>query len=57
MKPQEYVAEVLSILANLRVASLIATGHADEEKPPHPKEELLYEKLHFDRYGKPYTKP
>jgi nitroreductase len=51
---QEYVAEILHIPTKMRVESIIAVGYPDENKTPHPKEELLSEKVHFDIYGRPY---
>jgi nitroreductase len=51
---QEYVAETLHIPAKMRVESIIAIGYPDEKKPPRGKDELLYEKVHSDTYGRPY---
>lgn len=51
---EEYVAGILNIPAQLKVASIIAIGYPDMQKPPHKAEELLYEKVHRDIYGKPY---
>ncbi len=53
---QEYIAETLHLPAKLQVESIIAVGYPDEKKPPHGKEELLYEKVHRDSYGSPYYK-
>lgn len=53
---QEYIAELLGIPAQMRVESIIAVGYPDEKLPPHEKEELLYEKVHRDTYGRPYYK-
>lgn len=53
---QEYVSETVNIPAKLNVESIIAIGYPDEKKPPHGKEELLYEKVHSDIYGRPYYK-
>ena len=51
---QEYVFETLNIPATMGVECIIAIGYPDEEKPPHRKEELLYEKVHCGIYGRPY---
>jgi len=51
---QEYVFETLNIPATMRVECIIAIGYPDEQKPPHKAEELLYEKVHADIYGRPY---
>ena len=48
---QEYVRELLHIPEHLNVESIIAVGYPAEEKNPHRKEELLYDKVHVDRYG------
>jgi nitroreductase len=53
---QEHVTETLNIPAKMRVESIIAVGYPDETKPPHGKEELLYEKVHRNIYGRPYYK-
>ena len=54
---EAYVSEVLKIPPKLRVESIIAVGYSDEIKPPHKKEELQYEKVHLNQYGKLYTNP
>jgi nitroreductase len=53
---QTYVSETLLIPANMRVESIVAVGYPDEKKPPHRKDELLYEKIYLGIYGKPYYK-
>ncbi|GMT48145.1 MAG: nitroreductase [bacterium] len=52
---EEYVSGVLNIPGNLRVESVIAIGYPDEKKPPHSREELQYEKVHLDLYGRSYV--
>ncbi|MBW1698547.1 MAG: nitroreductase family protein [Deltaproteobacteria bacterium] len=47
-----YIQELLKIPAHLKVESIIAVGYPDEEKPPHAKAELQYDKVHYDAYGK-----
>jgi len=51
---QEFIAETLHLPARLQVESIIAVGYPDEKLPPHKKEELLFEKVHRDTYGRPY---
>jgi nitroreductase len=51
---EEYISGILHIPAKMKVESIIAIGYPDEQKPPHGKEELLYEKVHNDIYGRPY---
>jgi len=53
----DYVAEILDIPPKLKVECIIAMGYPDEEKPPHKKEELQYDKVYLDMYGKPYKNP
>jgi len=48
---QEYVCELLEIPRRLNVQSIIAIGYPAEQKPPHRKEDLQYEKVYFDLYG------
>ncbi len=49
---QEYIRELLNIPENLNVESIVAIGYPAETKPPHKKESLQYEKIHFDFYGR-----
>lgn len=49
---QEYVQKLLNIPENLNVESMIAIGYPAESKPPHRKENLQYEKVHYNAYGK-----
>jgi nitroreductase len=53
---QEYIAETLDLPSRLQVESIIAVGYPGEKLPPHKKEELLFEKVHRDVYGRPYYK-
>jgi len=54
---EAYVSDVLNIPPKLKVESIIAVGYPAETKPPHKKEELQYEKIYLDQYGKLYTCP
>lgn len=49
---EPYIAEVLGLPKNLKVLSMVAIGYPDEAKPGHAKEELLYDRIHRNRYGK-----
>ena len=49
---QEYVQELLNIPENLNVESMIAIGYPAESKPPHRKENLQYEKVYYNEYGR-----
>ena len=53
---QDYIAELLNIPAQMQVESIIVVGYPDEKLPPHEKEELLFEKVYRETYGKPYYK-
>ena len=46
-----YIRGLLHIPEQLKVVAMIAIGHPAEEKAPHPKETLLYEKVFYERYG------
>ena len=52
---EAYVSDVLNIPPKLKVESMIAVGYPAETKPPHKKEELQYEKMFLNQYGKLYT--
>lgn len=51
---ETYVADVLNIPTKHKIESIIAVGYPDETKPFHKKEELQYEKAHYNQYGKLY---
>ena len=46
-----YISEILNIPENLEIEAIVAAGYPDEQKPSHLKEELLYGKLHYGRFG------
>jgi nitroreductase len=48
---QTYVQELLNIPETLNVESLVAVGYPAESKPPHRREDLQYEKIHYNAYG------
>jgi len=52
---ETYVSEILNIPENLCVESMIAVGYPDEKKSSHRKEDLQYEKVYRDAYGKAYV--
>ena len=49
---QEYISKLFSIPEKIKVESIIAVGYPDEQKPPHKKETLQYEKVYLNSYGK-----
>lgn len=48
---EAYIADLLNIPSNFKVESIIAVGYPAESKSPHPKAELLNERIHLNRYG------
>lgn len=46
----EYVKEALDIPSNLEVDAIIAVGYPAEEKRSRNEDELLYEKIHYEKY-------
>jgi nitroreductase len=48
------VAQILGLPEGLEVEAIVAVGYPDEFKAPHQAEGLLWERLHKDKYGKPY---
>ncbi|MCF7935594.1 MAG: nitroreductase family protein [Synergistales bacterium] len=50
-KAEDVAREILGIPAHYRVASIIALGYGNEEKPGHPREELPLHKVHRNRYS------
>ena len=48
---QDYLSELLNVPEKMMIDSVIAMGYPDEEKPPHKKEELQYEKVYLNAYG------
>ena len=49
---EAYVMDVLGITPQLKVESIIALGYPDETKPFHKKEDLQYEKVHDNQFGR-----
>ena len=48
---EDYIVEILQIPKGRKVEAIIAVGYPDEEKPPHKKEDLPFEKLHLNSFG------
>ena len=51
---EAYICRILNIPARMKVEAIIAVGYPDEVKGPHRKEELQYQKVFHDFYGKAY---
>ena len=49
---KEYICDLLSIPKDLEIESIIAIGYPNQKLPPHLKDELQYEKVHYEGYGK-----
>lgn len=49
---EQYIRELLNIPQNFNVESMIAIGYPAEKKSPHPKEDLQYDKVYYNVYGK-----
>jgi nitroreductase len=47
----EYVAKLLGLPAGLEVEAIVAIGYPQESKPGHSRESLLFERVHYGRYG------
>jgi len=51
---EEYICEILDMPTGRKVEAIIAIGYPDEKKPPHEKEELHFDRVYLNRYGKAY---
>jgi len=49
---EEYTRGILKIPENINVLSIIALGYPDEEKIPKNENELLYERVFYNSFGK-----
>jgi nitroreductase len=47
----DYIRDILNIPKKLNVESIVAVGYPAEKKSPHRKDELEYQKVHYDVYG------
>jgi nitroreductase len=48
---EEYLRGLLKIPENLKIEAVIAIGYPAEKPAPHPKEELQYEKVHYNAFS------
>lgn len=48
----EYVSRLLGLPEGMVVHTMIAIGYAKEEKAPHPKSSLEYDKISWDHFGR-----
>lgn len=49
-KAEDYVKELLGIPEHYSVESIIAIGYPAEEKKPYSEDQLLYDKIHLNKY-------
>jgi nitroreductase len=47
----DYIRDLLNIPKKLNVESIVAVGYPAEKKSPHRKDELEYQKVHYDVYS------
>lgn len=47
----EYVAELLGLPAGMEVEAIVAIGYPQETKAGHARESLLFDRVHYGRYG------
>lgn len=48
---EQYVADLLGLKEGLVVEAMVAIGYPKEQKPAHPRESLLYERVSYEKYG------
>lgn len=53
---EAYIRALLNIPENIQVESIVAIGYPAESKPPHPKKDLQYAKVHRNAYGESWQK-
>jgi nitroreductase len=51
---EAYIRELLSIPERLKVEAIMSIGYPAVSKEPHPREELLFERVYKDHYGTAY---
>lgn len=52
---EAFVRKVLGVPESLRVECMIAVGYPDEKKPPHPRADLEFGKVHWNGYGRSFA--
>jgi len=50
-KAEDYAAEILGVPHDIKVPFLIGIGYRNEEKAPHSKSDLKYNKIHSNKFG------
>ncbi len=46
-----YISKLLNIPETLEIEAVAAIGYPAEQKPSHRKKDLLYEKIHYEKFG------
>lgn len=54
LSAEAYIADVLSLPAQLKVLSIIAIGYPDESKEPHPRNSLAWDRVFLNNHATPY---
>jgi len=49
-KSEQYIKDILGIPSNYGVECMVAVGYPAEDKKPYDESELLYEKIHNNRF-------
>lgn len=49
----DFIADRLHLPGHLAVEAMVAVGFPAEQKTPHPKDSLQFEKIFLNRYGNP----
>lgn len=50
LKAEEYIKEVLGVPAKYKVECIVAIGYPAEEKRAYREDELLFDKIHYNKY-------
>lgn len=51
---RDHIAGLLALPERLQVAAMLAVGYPADAKPGHPREALLVERLHRNRFERPH---
>jgi nitroreductase len=51
----DYLTQSLGLPADFRVEAIVGIGYPAEEKAPHPRQSLLFERVSSNRYGTPWS--
>ena len=52
VEAEEYIRNILSVPDNKRVLAMVGVGYPEETKLPRQEEDLEYDKIFFNQYGK-----